>query len=101
MEDPQTIMNLKSASPTLATENGKFNKYLQVRIGRQVLLASVDSGNGIQKAISCDLAKKLKLREPLKYRGPTVGTVKKGQPLRITRVLKNIKNIILQMMDSL
>ena len=79
----------------------QYNSYLQVRIGRQVVLASVDSGNGIPKAISCDLAKKLKIREHLKYHGPLVGTVKKGQPLSITRVLKNIKNIILQMMDSL
>ena len=81
-------INLKVDSPNLVTEDGKFNKYLPVKIGSKAVLALVDSGNGIQNAISCDLAEKLKLGKPSKYQGPVVGTAKKGQPLRIAGVSK-------------
>ena len=91
-------VNPKVDSPNLVTEDGSFNKYLPVKIGSKVVLALVDSGNGIQNAISCDLAEKLKLGKLSKYQGPIVGTAKKGQPLRIAGVLNNVK---LQIMDSL
>ena len=91
-------INPKVDSPNLVAEDGSFNKYLPVKIGSKIVLALVDSGNGIQNVISCDLAEKLKLGILSKYQGPNVGTAKKGQPFGITGVLNNVK---LQMMDSL
>ena len=51
-------------------------------------MALIDSGNGIQNAISDDLARFLKLRRAARYTGPVIGTAKKGSPLNIVGVVK-------------
>ena len=60
-----------------------FCKYLPVQIQDHIILALVDSGNGIGNAISATLAKHLKIRIEKPYSGPTVGTAKRGQTLNI------------------
>ena len=87
MSSPNKKMTHIVSVPSHVNKGNKFCKYLPVHTQKHVVLALVDSGNGIGNAISAALAKFLKIKAKRRYTGPMVGTAKKGQTLNIIGII--------------